>query len=376
MDNKQQLEALEEKIVKLKYDITQFGYDLKDKADEIKSAKSKIPKSYSTVGSLIWICISLTITIAVCFFLFKWWISTAFSALEGFIAFLVAGVALIWDIAVVITSSKGYYNKMLAKHNKQLNSLLEEKEEIISKQYALKKEINTISNDIHNIEQVIKKEEEEKQKKLEEEKQKKLEEEKRKKEELEARFKKAINSERIDRKELKAIADAGHIKAKIEMAKILIDDYFSKMYTKEEKERLASTALKYLKGLNTEKNVEVELLELFSYTMCSCIEGGIFMKSNLKKIREIKENNTLSEKYDSLANNMILHIVSVIENHDHSSGTAINYSYSTSNDDSNSSLCAHYQNGSCKRGRNAYYDNISCGYSECFQSVCPNYQKR
>ena len=51
------------------------------------------------------------------------------------------------------------------------------------------------------------------------------------------------------------------------------------------------------------------------------------------------------------------------------------YSYLTNADDSSSSLCEHYQNGCCKRGDNANY-NISCGYSECFHSVCPNYQKR
>lgn len=193
---------------------------------------------------------------------------------------------------------------------------------------------------------------------------------------LESRFQKVINSEKIDKNQLKVIADAGHTKARVEMANILIDDYFSKMLTKEEKEQLASTVYNYLKGINTENDVEVELLELFSYTMSSCLEGGIFMKSNLKKIRAIKDNNTLSEKYDSLANKMIQHIVSVIDGHDHSGGSSINYSYLTKNDDVSSSLCAYYQNGCCKHGYNANYNNISCGYSECFHNVCPNYQKR
>ena len=47
----------------------------------------------------------------------------------------------------------------------------------------------------------------------------------------------------------------------------------------------------------------------------------------------------------------------------------------TSNTNSDSSLCAYFQNGCCKHGYNSAY-NISCDYSEPFQKLCSNFQKR
>ncbi len=61
---------------------------------------------------------------------------------------------------------------------------------------------------------------------------------------------------------------------------------------------------------------------------------------------------------------------------DSSSSVGYDYNYSTSNASSDSSLCAYYQNGCCKHGYNSAYNNISCDYSECFQNLCPNYQRR
>ncbi len=78
-------------------------------------------------------------------------------------------------------------------------------------------------------------EEKEIQRILKEEKKRIKEEEKRKKAELEACFQKVINSKTIDRDKLKLIADSGHANAMIEMAKLLIDDYFLDIYTANEK---------------------------------------------------------------------------------------------------------------------------------------------
>lgn len=371
-----QIELIKEKISKLQCDRevlqseqTELEFDLKDIEEEKKRVDAELLVPYSFGTNLFRCIFSFAITGGVDFLLFKWWKGTEFSAFVGGCFFVVTILSLILNIFIVSSSTKKHHNKELEKLQQKKDTLLQQKEKIIAEKFELFKEITEIQKNIDNLKLLQKEEEKEKKKRLEEE-------ERQRKAELEIRFQEIINSEKIDRKDLTAIADAGHVNAKIELAKLLIDDYFSKMLTKEEKEQLASTVYKYLKGINTENDVEVELLELFSYTMSSCLEGGIFMKSNLKKIRAIKDNNTLSEKYDSLANKMIQHIVSVIDGHDRSGGSSINYSYLTKNDDVSSSLCAYYQNGCCKHGYNANYNNISCGYSECFHSVCPNYQKR
>ncbi len=60
----------------------------------------------------------------------------------------------------------------------------------------------------------------------------------------------------------------------------------------------------------------------------------------------------------------------------YSSSVGYDNDCSTSNNSSDSSLCAYYQNGCCKHGYNSAYNNISCDYSECFQNLCSNYKKR
>lgn len=379
MNKLDQIKTLEEKIADLEYDFKQLGFDLQDNADEIKETEAKIQTPYSVGVNLVMIFISIAITGGGVTFLLKWWISTHFSVFVGLLLLVVTIISLLWDIFAIATSTRKNHNKTIAEYQNKLTTLLNEKEEIIANRYAIKNEINAMKNAINDIKALQKREEEERKRALEEE-------EKKRREELEVQFQQVINNEKIDRNKLNAIADAGHTNAKIEMAKILIDDYFSDMYTSDEKKQIIKEAQTNIEGINTDKDAELELLSLFSYTMYWCVAGSPTMKENLKRIREIKWNNTLSKKYDSLATKMIQHIVSVIEDDDRrweerqrardQENNSYNYSTSIDTDSSSSALCAHYQNGSCKRGRNAYYDNISCGYSECFQSVCPNYQKR
>lgn len=224
-------------------------------------------------------------------------------------------------------------------------------------------------------------EEKEAKRVLKEEKKRLREEEKRRKAELEARFQQIISSEIIDRNELINIADAGHVNAGVEMAKLLIDDYFSEVYTLYEKKEKIGIAKRYLNKFENEGN-ELEFL----YRFCDAAYYKNYLKglkNNLKRINEIKNAGTLSRRYNELAENIIKQMEMQIDKLEteereekvRESEKEISYSFS-SGTDNNSSLCVHYQNGYCKHGYNAYYDNISCGYSECFQDLCSNYQRR
>ena len=125
----------------------------------------------------------------------------------------------------------------------------------------------------------------------------------------------------------------------------------------------------------------------FLYCFCDSVFYKGYQKGlqkNLERIREIKSAGILSQKYEELAEKVIRKIVEQIdelelqekEKRQTKKESASYYSYSTNKDDDSSSLCAHYQNGCCKHGNNANYNNISCDYHECFHSVCPHYQSR
>lgn len=357
-----EIDELQIVLEELENELVQLDEELSKNGEEIKEIKTKIETPYSIAFNLIAVLFLSAVMACVVFFLSKWWINTEFSVWVGILLFLVAIFFLAWDIACIATSTRRYHEAEIDKYKEKLETLLKEKSEAIDKKYTVLNEIKVTKEDIENIRvrQIKEAEEEERRKEA-------------RKEEL---YQAAHVGNTVNRQKLKEAVEAGHIKAKIEMAKFLIDDYFSDMYTSDEKKQIIKEMQTNLEGINTDKDTELELLSLFSYTMYRCTAGGSTMKENLKKIREIKENSTLSEKYDSLATKMIRHIVSVIEEADRSweerqrarecENSSINYSR----------VCKHYisANGVCAFNSNSAC-TIHCFYDKYNQVICSDYNR-
>lgn len=292
-----ELEKLNTSLQQLEDELKQLEQGLKENDDGIKEAEAKIQEPYNGVSNLIFIIFSFAVTGCAVFFLSKWWIKTNFSVWTGLLLFPVAIASLIWDIGCIATSTRKYHNKTLDDYQKKLETLLQEKEEMIAKQYTVKGEIDATKDAIDNIKDIQAKAAEE--------------EKKRNKAKLEALYVAAHLGDTVDRIKLEEAAGGGHINARIEMAKLLIDDYFSDIYTASEKKEKINIAYAYLDDFKNE-NDECEFLYLF----CDSViheEGRFSLAIDLKRMREIKSSGDLSQKYDEMADKAIPKIVKQID---------------------------------------------------------------
>ncbi len=368
MDNAHQIKSLEDKNAKLNFDLTALQQDLKENNDKIKEIESKLQTPYSLGVNLFMIILSIAITGSVVFFLLKWWISTGFSVFVGLLLFPVAILSLTWDIFAIATSTRKSHNKKIAEHQNKLTTLLREKEEAIAKLHAIENEIKETTNAINDIKLLQIKEEDEKKRKFEEEEQER-------KAKLEDRFQKIISSEKIDRDELKSIADLGHIKAKVEMAKLLIDDYCSDEYTAEEKVELIKNAAEYLEHISDTKDTELEFLWLFSNAMSGRSTDNGLVKKALVRIRELKNSGKLIEKYENLATACISTLVDFIDKKGNFKEEPKTQVTQEVNFDPSKVVCRYFANGICG------YKSGSAIIEHCYRDdgtwkVCPYYKRR
>ncbi len=199
--------------------------------------------------------------------------------------------------------------------------------------------------------------------------------EKKVKQEREELYNAAHNGQKVNRQVLNDAAKLGHFEARIEMAKLLIDDYCSDEYTAEEKVELIKNAVEYLEHISDTKDTELEFLWLFSNAMSGWSTDNRLMKKALGRIRELKNSGELIEKYENLATACISTLVDFIDKKGSFKEQPKTQVTQEVKFDPSKVVCRYFANGICG------YKSGSAIIEHCYRDdgtwkVCPYYKSR
>lgn len=357
------LEKLEQALSKEENEAKNLKYTLEhiegegEKIDEkLPEVKKKLDEKYSAVSNFVFLLISIAITGSIVLFFYDNWVKSSHSVFWGLLFFAALAMALLWNLGAVLGNSKKEYVKKQEAAQKEYDELMAEKEDIVKRKEDVLNQINANAEMINTLkglkEKAIAFKENATQQQLQE------------------LYEAAIEGERFNRAKLKEAADMGHLVARLEFAKLLLDDYCSSEYTFEEKFEIINKSTQYVKHLSNTDDPELEFLYLFCHTSSVWLSDDEKTKAALKRIREIKNEGVLSPKYEQMATNLITTLVKIFNDKSSDSKKETSeYSPATS-----TIACRFYTNGICALKSSTTM--IPCHYADGLWKLCLDYKRK